>query len=78
MFDGEVDSEQFPIKSAVSGLSWFHLLGEKGDGMPCTIDVLLLTPCVRGVRHKTCWCIWFRIRKKSGIRKGVFGGIESS
>ena len=41
MFDGEVDSEQFPIKSAVSGLSWFHLLGEKGDGMPCTIDVLL-------------------------------------
>ena len=53
MFDGEVDSEQFPIKSAVSGLSWCHLLG---DAMHhCTYC------CVRGVRHKTCWCIRFRI-----------------
>ena len=39
--DGEVSSQQFPIKGAVLPLSWSHLPRKVGDGAPDGIDLLL-------------------------------------
>ena len=40
-FDGKVYSKEFSIKCAVPCFGRSQLVGKEGDGMPCTIDVLL-------------------------------------
>ena len=61
MFDREVHSQQFSVECAVSGFGRGHLAREKGDGLPCVIDVLLKdgTHCsIKGISHQAGRSIW--------------------
>ena len=52
VFDRKIHSQQFPVEGAVAGLSGRHLPGEKRDGTPDTVDILLYSS-VRCISHET-------------------------
>ena len=68
--DSKIDSEQLPIKRAVTCLYRLHLLGKEGNRVPHATDVLLQDCSDRGVRcirHHTSRCIRFGVDEESHI-----------
>lgn len=78
VLDGQINSQQFPIKGAVACLRRGHL-GKEGNGSPHSIDVLLeyRSYCyVRSIRRERGWCVCLGVGKKGGTCQSFFRGVE--
>ena len=62
VLNSKVNGQPFPIKRAVTSFCWLELFGEKRDGLPLSINVLL-QHCtygrVGGIGHDISQSMWF-------------------